>query len=530
VKILKIIFWLFLCWESTVLQAQTVSLPDTNLRNKLIASYPQVIQNNQLVLSEAAALIGALDLSRANISDVSGIEYFKNISTLILSENKLSSIPDISSITNLTNFYASNNNLVSLPDFSSFKKLTDFQVMNNKLTHLPNFATPSLLQSIYCSNNLLMEFPSLTQFPNLKNLVIGKNNFQNTFDFSTCVNLVQLHVHQLGIDKIVGLNKLKNLNTIYAWGNKIQDFSGLDSNTNLMYCIIFENPIKKLPNLKNKPNLKDLSIANCYLTFENFADLPSTIPTFNYFPQLNLSLPSVSAREGENVTFSYPIASALSNNIYVWKKDGKTLDSSSTKTYTILSSTKANAGLYKLIVYNPSYPLLTLKSNDFSLDIKPCVELTQTTLSFLDEDCSKGYTLDLSSIQVQGAFPPYSFTFENSVESKKYNDRQIIQLEAGKYNITIRDSKNCSFSHQQTLNKIENCDPVLTPNGDGVADSYFIDKKGIVKIYDQKRSLIKTLETPASWDGTNQAGTLMDAGYYILIPDGDNPIYITIIR
>lgn len=509
-----------------------MSLPDTNLRNKLAISYPTVIQNKQLVLSEAAALTGALNLMSANISDASGIEYFTKITTLVLSDNKLKSIPDISSITNLTNFYASNNELTSMPDFSSFTKLVDFQVMNNKLTKLPNFANPSILQSFYCSNNLLTDFPDLSQFPVLKNLVIGKNAIKKTFDYSICPQLQQLHIHQLGIDTIIGLNKLKQLNTLYAWGNNIRDLSDLDSNTTLINCTVFETQLKKLPYLKNKPNLKVLSVANCKFTFESFVEVPNTVmsQTFIYYPQKPLTFSSVSAREEQSISFSYPSSSALSNNIYVWKKDGITLDSSSSKTLTFKALKKTDAGNYMLYVYNKTYPLLTLSSTEFRLDINPCVELSNAPLSFLDQDCTLGYTLDLTSIQVQGGNPPFSFTFDNGVESKKYNERQIIQLAPGKYDITVSDIKNCVTTQKQTLNKITQCDPVLTPNGDGVADTYFIEKNGSVKIYDLKRTLIKTLQTPASWDGTNQAGTLMDAGYYILIPDGENPIYITIVR
>jgi internalin A len=94
--------------------AQTVALPDVNLRNKLIANYPQVMQGNELDIAEAAALHGMLDLANSNISNADGIQYFTSITTLRLSGNQLSTIPDISGITGLVNFYASENQLTIL--------------------------------------------------------------------------------------------------------------------------------------------------------------------------------------------------------------------------------------------------------------------------------------------------------------------------------------------------------------------------------------------------------------------------------
>lgn len=73
-------------------------------------------------------------------------------------------------------------------------------------------------------------------------------------------------------------------------------------------------------------------------------------------------------------------------------------------------------------------------------------------------------------------------------------------------------------------------DPVITPNGDGISDTYFIEETGTAKIYDLRRKLIKTLSAPATWDGTNHSGALLDAGFYIIILNDKTPIYITLIR
>ena len=60
---MRIIFILFFSLSLHALFGQTISLNDTNLRDKLIASYPQVMQGNLLNIANAAALTGYLNLT-----------------------------------------------------------------------------------------------------------------------------------------------------------------------------------------------------------------------------------------------------------------------------------------------------------------------------------------------------------------------------------------------------------------------------------------------------------------------------------
>lgn len=57
---------------------------------------------------------------------------------------------------------------------------------------------------------------------------------------------------------------------------------------------------------------------------------------------------------------------------------------------------------------------------------------------------------------------------------------------------------------------------VMTPNGDGVSDTYWIEGPGMVKIFDKYGHLIRELQSPFLWDGTNGQGQLVEPGYYLL--------------
>jgi len=528
---MRVLFGLLLFLGINTAFSQTVSLPDTNLRNKLIASYPQVMQGNQLDLLKAADLTGTLDLRNAHIKDAAGIEYFTGITTLNLSDNQLSTIPDISTTTGLVNFYASNNQLITLPDMSGLTQLTDFQVMNNQLTALPDLSGSTELRSLYCSNNKIIQLPPLTQFPDLTNLVIGDNPLQGPIDYSSCTNLIQLHIHKTGADTIVGLDKLHKLTTLFAWGNQIRDFSGLDSNSTLATCVIFDNPIKNLPFLENKP-INELAIKNCNLTFEDIEPIiqQGAPASFTYSPQRPIPFGDQTARAENIYTLNYPINSPSPANIYVWMKDGAILDSSASPTRTFSPLAFSDSGNYVLKIYNTNIPGLIVKTDTFYLKVDPCIEFTIPFIDVIRKECVKGYTIDLSNAQIKGGNTPFTYELDNGVFKKKFSNVVIENLPAGKYKITLIDSHKCSATNNFVLNRIERCDPILTPNGDGIADSYFIEKSGTVKIYDLKRRLINTLQAPVAWDGTDRSGVLVDAGYYILILENEPPIYITLVR
>jgi len=528
---MKILYALILLLQIHTSFGQLVTLNDTHLRDKLILSYQQVMQGNSLDISKANALQGTLDLRFANIVDATGIEHFKSINTLDLGNNQLTTIPDISGTTGLLNFYASNNKLTSLPDMSALH-LLDFQVVNNKLTALPDLSGSTGLVSLYCSNNNLTQFPPITQFPQLSRLVSGQNPISASFiDVRPCIHLTELHVHKTGIDTIIGLEKLTSLTTLYAWTNNIKSFKALDLIAPLTICVIFDNPFSEMPSILNKSGLTMLNVYGALLTFEDLQPVLQDPPaTYIYTPQRAIPFADVTARAENSYTLSYPVTAPLATNRYVWIKNGVVIDSSASPSYTFTSLKSTDAGMYQLKVYNTSITSLTLNTNTFKVTILPCMEFNINQVAVVSKDCSKGYTVDLSQNQIYGGTSPFTYELSTSSGRKNTTYPLIENIEAGNYFFTVVDSKNCKETGNFTLNKIDNCDPVITPNGDGIADTYFIEKKGKVSVYDLQRTLVNTLQAPIVWDGTDRNGALLDAGFYILIMEGEKPIYLTIIR
>lgn len=524
---------LLLFFTASVAWSQTIPIPDVNLRNKLNADYPQVMQGNQLDINAAAALTGPVYLNNANIENAEGVQYFTSAHTLSLNSNRLTTIPDISNLSNLENLFVSYNQIQSLPSLSGLKSLKDFQTIDNPLNELPDLSGCTQLVSIYSTNNRLTKLPDLSQFPNLKILVVGDNPFQEAINFSECTGLTQLHIHKTNTNTLNGIQQLTQLEVLYAWGNQIKDFSPVNALTELSILHIADNPASTLPVIDNKPNLNVFDITNCFFTFEDIIPVLNTNPSFsfNYAPQKPFNYNNITARDQYNLILSYPETTPSATNSYVWYKDGEKLDSSTSKSYVFSPVSYADEGEYQLKVYNSEVTHLVLESTPFILTVSPCLEFNLPYVDVITKDCSDGYTIDLMNATVSGGTKPFTYTLKSNSFEESYTTEQIENLPAGKYEITLTDAKNCQAKTDFTLNRIERCDPVLTPDGDGVADSFFIEQQGVIKIYDMKRTLITTLEGPANWNGTDKNGTLVDAGYYIIIPEESNKaIYVTIIR
>ncbi|CAI2766187.1 T9SS type A sorting domain-containing protein [Flavobacterium collinsii] len=251
-------------------------IPDSNFEDKLIALRIDKDGKNGKVNTESIEGVTILDVSSANIKNLSGIEgftaltslkcYFNEIENLDLSKNtelndlsvygnKLS-VLNISKNTKLTQVLAFNNNLTTL-EVSANKSLTTLQVDRNKLTTLDvsnNLNLKSLdassnqLKAISFTKNTALESLKINSNP-LKNLDVTQNTSLTTLSCSSN-GLTTLDLsNNLALEKLnVGYNSLTNLNLkantkltfLDCTSNNLTTFD-TSSNTALEYLVAGAN-------------------------------------------------------------------------------------------------------------------------------------------------------------------------------------------------------------------------------------------------------------------------------------------------
>lgn len=95
---------------------------------------------------------------------------------------------------------------------------------------------------------------------------------------------------------------------------------------------------------------------------------------------------------------------------------------------------------------------------------------------------------------------------------------------------TVLKSANCfTFAQIKPICKAD-CDAYFSPDGDGVSDVYYLEDSGKTTIYDRAGKMIKSMPTPAYWDGTNEKGEPSAPGLYFIVANNDTQKTVTLIK
>ena len=114
---------------------QNVNIPDVNFKSYLIGNTSiNTNGDTEIQLSEANLFNGAIYCNNMNISDLTGIEYFINLTDLSCSYNQLVSL-DITQNYLLENLFCENNNLTYI-DLSSQTSFINLYLNGNNLSLL----------------------------------------------------------------------------------------------------------------------------------------------------------------------------------------------------------------------------------------------------------------------------------------------------------------------------------------------------------------------------------------------------------
>ena len=235
-------------------KAQIINFPDANFKAKLLLLgtatdvngiwFPIDSNGNGEVDQSEAANIYKLDLYNANITDLSGIEFFVGLRELYCPSNNLTQL-SIGSLTNLVKLTCGQNPLQSL-DLTGLNNLKEVQchwtmINNFTLCDCPNLETFGLSQS------QLTTF-SIANRPNLTYLNLGHNELVN-LQITNCDNLEMLWIRENHLSDL-DFNSFPNLETLNVMYNL---FTTLDvsSLTHLTTFYASGNYLATSLNIKN---------------------------------------------------------------------------------------------------------------------------------------------------------------------------------------------------------------------------------------------------------------------------------------
>ena len=202
---------------------------------------------------QAIEEVTSLNIEDKNLTDISGIEYFTNLTSLDCGKNQLTALP-VENLTNLTSLSCFGNQLTALP-VENLTQLTTLSCSNNQLTALP-VANLTNLTSLRCSDNQLTELP-VEKLTKLTELSCSYNQLTELpVEKLTKLTELSCSYNQLTKLPVGNLTLLEQLNC----GTNLLAELDIENLTQLTELNCYNNQLTSLPVGK----LNNLNVLNCH--------------------------------------------------------------------------------------------------------------------------------------------------------------------------------------------------------------------------------------------------------------------------
>lgn len=251
-------------------------VPDSALASRLEIVVPAAMNGNVLdTLHPSIATVYVLTMNGAGITDLSGLQYFTNLSTFYCQENPIVNgaehLPP-----SLTALYIRNCGLDTLPLLPNIWML---QCQGNDLTSLPPL--PNTLQELWCDANPLPALPTLPT--SLRKLYCGGIGLTALPTLPTALELLAC-----GSNQLTALPELPPaLGTLSCDNNLLTTLPTLPNGLGNLYCT--NNQLTELPQLPSSLRRLDCQVNQ----LSSLPTLPDSLYQLQCFLNPLTSLPTL---------------------------------------------------------------------------------------------------------------------------------------------------------------------------------------------------------------------------------------------
>lgn len=283
--IMKHFYFISFVLFTALLQGQTITFPDVELKNRLLEANPSTYiakdingsavaidtnADDEIDISEAQAIY-QLDISDSNITDLDGLENFINLTRLEINLNNISTF-DGTPYSNLEYLDFSNNDLTTT-NLTGLSNLQIFWAFGNPFTTIDVSSLIALdfFDISFCDNLTSLDVSNLT---NLTDISCSSNGSMTSLNLNGCTALEDLSCSYSGLTSL-DLSGLSSLDTMFAQQNNIAtiDVTGAVSlgNINIAYNQVTSLVVHDLPALQSISAsgnmISSLDIQNCPFFF-----------------------------------------------------------------------------------------------------------------------------------------------------------------------------------------------------------------------------------------------------------------------
>jgi len=189
-----------------------------------------------------------------NISNLTGIEYCKNLKYIDLYKHNLTDITKIGQL----------------------RKIEELNLYRNAVTNIDAIDGMNNLETLSVGYNEIADISVVLTLPKLKRLTVGNNPITNIDIITNLKNLEYISIMDLNLTNLNLISNMLNLIGIEARYNQITDISALSNFINLEYLSINNNQITDIGVVTNLLNARDINFNNNNVTdISAIASLPN---------------------------------------------------------------------------------------------------------------------------------------------------------------------------------------------------------------------------------------------------------------
>ncbi len=217
---------------ASVAGAVVVNFPDGNLEAAVRSAIgiPSAPINDTDLAGTGFTYLSARSVG---ITDLSGLEYCSDLTSLHLDDNQISDISAVAGLANLTNLELGANQIINISAVAGLSNLDWLGLYSNQISDISALAGLSNLTNLEFYSNQIVDISAVTGLSNLTHLQLGNNQI---IDISTVAGLTGLDWLALYWNEIIDISAvagLINLESLLLANNQIIDISAVAGLTNL---------------------------------------------------------------------------------------------------------------------------------------------------------------------------------------------------------------------------------------------------------------------------------------------------------